>query len=42
LVIAPHSFFDKNFIFDGRTIREEKGTVKKKKRANGKETEGVF
>jgi len=32
----------KNFLFDGKSIRKEKGTVKEKNRAEGRETEGVF
>jgi hypothetical protein len=29
-------------LFDVKSIRKEKGTVKEKNRVNGKETEGVF
>jgi len=34
-------FFDKNLLFNGKSIRKEKGTVKEKKRAKGKETKGI-
>jgi hypothetical protein len=32
--------FEKNFLFDGKSIRKEKGTVKKKDGVQGKETRG--
>jgi hypothetical protein len=31
--------FDKKFLFDGKSIRNEKGTVKEKNRAKGKGAE---
>jgi hypothetical protein len=34
--------FDKTFLFYGKSIRKEKGTVKEKHRAEGKGTKGVF
>jgi hypothetical protein len=33
---------DKTFLFDGKSIREEKDWGKEKSRAEGKGTEGVF
>jgi hypothetical protein len=34
--------FYKNLLFDKKSIRNEKGTVKEKNRAKGNGTEGVF
>jgi len=34
--------FDKNFLFDGNSIRLEKDRIKDKNRAKGKGTGGVF
>jgi len=34
--------FDKTFLFYGKSIRKEKGTIKEKHRAEGKGTESVL
>jgi hypothetical protein len=34
--------FDKNFLFDGKSIRKEKGMVKDKNRAEGRGIKGDF
>jgi len=38
---ACEIIFDKNLLFNGKSIRKEKGTVKEKKRAKGKQTKGI-
>jgi hypothetical protein len=34
--------FNKNFLFDGNNIKQEKGRIKEKKRAKGKSLESLF
>jgi hypothetical protein len=36
------ALFDKNLLFDGKSIKQEKARGKEINRAEGKETEGVF
>ena len=35
-------FFDKTFLFDGKSIKEGKDRIKKKRRGEGRETKGII